>query len=135
MEILKIVIITNSIHAAKKIFNLSSHLFQTHLASILHKLQKLFTFNQDNSIEFWKYSSRYNWSLHKVVDKETKSSDPSSLFPCKSSWNYNQKKKCDELSNTWKITVQALDLEEWHFLDLYDNDNNPIEPSYVKDSS
>ena len=44
-------------------------------------------------------------------------------------------KKCDKLSNTWKMTFQALNLKEWHFLDLCDNDNNPIEPSYVKGSS
>jgi len=38
IEISKIIVITNSIHAAKKIFDLSSHPFQTHSASILYEL-------------------------------------------------------------------------------------------------
>ena len=37
-DISKIIVITNSIHAAKKIFNLSSHSFQSHTASILNEL-------------------------------------------------------------------------------------------------
>ena len=32
------------------------------------------------------------------------------------------------------MTFQASDLEEWHFLDLYNNDNNLNEPLYVKGS-
>jgi len=38
IEISKIIVITNSIHAAKKIFDLSSHPFQNHSASILYEL-------------------------------------------------------------------------------------------------
>jgi len=30
------------------------------------------------------------------------------------------------------MTFQASDLKGWHFLNLYNDDNNPIEPSYVK---
>ena len=60
MRVLKIVIITDSIHAAKKIFDLLLHLFQTHLAFILCELPKFFALNQDNSIEFWECPSQYN---------------------------------------------------------------------------
>ena len=81
--ILKIIVITDLIHAIKKIFDLLLHLFQTHLASILCELPKFFALNQDNSIEFWECPSQYNWSCHKVVNKETKSFNPSPLFPCK----------------------------------------------------
>ena len=41
-EISKIVVITNSIHAAKKIFDPTLHFFQIYISSILHKLQKIF---------------------------------------------------------------------------------------------
>jgi len=37
-DILKIIIVTDSIHVARKIFDLSSHLFQKHLAIILNEL-------------------------------------------------------------------------------------------------
>jgi len=48
----KIVVITDSIHAAKKIFNPVSHPFQIHTSSILHKLQNFFVSYQENLIEF-----------------------------------------------------------------------------------
>ena len=51
-NILRIIVITDSIHAAKKIFNPSSHPFQYHAASILNKLQTFFSHNQENSIKF-----------------------------------------------------------------------------------
>ena len=49
----KIIIVTNSIHAAKKIFNSKSHPYQSHTTAILSKLHCFFETNQKNSIEFW----------------------------------------------------------------------------------
>ena len=69
----KIVVITDSLHAAWKFFDFSSHLFQVHFTSILNKLRKFFIQNHNNSIKFWECPSQYSWLLHKVVDKETKS--------------------------------------------------------------
>jgi len=37
--------------------------------------------------------------------------------------------------NIWKITFQALDLKGKQFLDLLDDNNNIIEPSYAKGGS
>ena len=93
-DISKIIVITDSIHMAKKIFDLLLHPFQIHSIFILHEFQKFFALNQENSIEFWECLSQCNWSLHKVVDKETKVFNPSSLFLCKLLWDYSQKKKC-----------------------------------------
>ena len=53
----KIIVITDFIHAAKKIFNTVSHSYQSHAVAILSKLCLFFASNQDNSIEFWEYSS------------------------------------------------------------------------------
>ena len=33
------------------------------------------------------------------------------------------------------MTFQASDLKKQHLLDLYDDDNSSIEPSYIKDGS
>ena len=84
-DILKIIVVTDSIHTAKKIFDLSSHLYQVHSATILNELCIFFSCHQDNSIEFWECPSYCNWNLHKVVNKETKAFNPISLFPCKMS--------------------------------------------------
>ena len=54
----KIVVITNSIHATKKIFNSKLHPYQTHTMAILSELHRFFNINQENSIEFWECPSR-----------------------------------------------------------------------------
>jgi len=46
------IIIADSIHAAKKIFDSSSHPFQVHSVAILSKFQKFFLQHQNNSIKF-----------------------------------------------------------------------------------
>jgi len=99
----KIIVIIDSIHAAKKIFDTLLHPFQIHMAAILRELHFFFSQSQDNSIKFWECSSRCNWSFHKVIDKETKLFNPTPLFPCKLSWDYNKKIKCDDLANRWKM--------------------------------
>ena len=55
--ILKIIVITDSIHSAKRIFDLSLYLFQIHVMTILSELRKFFTHSQENSIEFWECPS------------------------------------------------------------------------------
>ena len=81
----KIVIVTNSIHVARKIFNPSLHPYQVQSAAILSDLQKFFLYHQNNSIEFWECPSHLNWSLDKAVDKKTKAVNLTPLFPCKTS--------------------------------------------------
>ena len=56
-NILKIIIITDSIHAVKLIFDSSSHPLQSHLAAILNELRLFFNKSQDNTIEFWECPS------------------------------------------------------------------------------
>ena len=129
----KIIIITSSIHAAKKIFDFSLHPFQIHSVAILAELWKFFLWHQDNSIKFWECSSHLNWFLHKTVNKESKAFNPSPLFSCKTLWDFSKKRECDNILNTWKMTFQASDLKGKQFLDLLNDDNNIIEPSYAKE--
>jgi len=79
----KIIIVTDSIHAVKKIFDNSSHPFQRHSAAILSELQSFFISNPDNSIEFWECPSHLKWRLYHDVDKDSKSFQPIPIFPCK----------------------------------------------------
>ena len=105
----KIIIITNSIHAVKRIFDPSLHPFQIHMASISDELRKFFVKNCDNLIKFWEYPSHCEWFLHKVVNKETKKFCPKPCYPCKSSWDFNKKSKCNNILMRWKMTFQASD--------------------------
>ena len=58
-NISKIIVITNSIHIAKKIFDTLFHPLQIHAVAILEELRQFFSRNPINSIEFWKCSSRF----------------------------------------------------------------------------
>ena len=59
-NISKIIIITDSIHMVKKIFNSKSYLYQLHTTAILSELRQFFAINQENSIEFWECPSCLN---------------------------------------------------------------------------
>ena len=131
-KISKIIVVTDSLHAVRKIFNLLSHPFQKHSAAVLNELWVFFFCHLKNSIKFWECPSWCNWSLHKVVDVKTKLFYPILLFPSKTFWDFSKKQKCNDLVNRWKIIFQVLDLKSKHFLDLINSNENIIEPSYIK---
>jgi len=54
----KIIIVTDSIHAARKIFDSSLHPYQIHSAAILSELHTFFSSKESNSIEFWECPSK-----------------------------------------------------------------------------
>ena len=85
----KVIVITNSIHVARKIFEPSVHPYQVQLVAILSDLCKFFTCHKNNSIEFWKCPSYLKWHLHNEVNKETKTFNPIPLFLCKISWDFS----------------------------------------------
>ena len=82
-DISKIIIITDSIYMARKIFDPSSYPFQVYSVAIPAELWWFFLRHQNNSIEFWEYPSHLNWSFHEVVGKETKAFNHILLFPSK----------------------------------------------------
>jgi len=128
----KVIIVTDSIHAAKKIFDSKSHPYQSHTAVILSELQCFFSSNRENSIEFWECPSCLKWRFHKDIDKDSKLFNPTPSYPCKISWDYCKKTDSDDIINQWKMTFQASEGKEKHFLDLVDDDFNIIEPAYTK---
>jgi len=128
----KVIVITDSIHMARKIFELSVHPYQVQSAAILSDLRKFFMHHENNFIEFWECSSCLKWHLHNEVDKETKTFNLIPLFLCKISWDFSKKSKSNAILKVWKMTFQASNLKGNQFLDLLDDDNNIIELSYVK---
>ena len=128
----KIIVITDSIYATKKIFNSDSHPYQLHSIAILCELQEFFNSNPDNTIEFWECPSRLKWKFHQDVDKDSKSFQLTPSYPCKISWDFCKKTNSDDIINQWKMTFQASDGKGNHFLDLLDDNFNPIEPLYIK---
>jgi len=134
-NISKIIVITDSIHVVKKIFDSKLHPFQTHTSAILSELCRFLNIKQENSIEFWECSSRLKWRFHYEVDKDSKSFNPTPSFPSKIFWDYCKKTNSDNIINQWKMMFQASDRKGNHFLDLVDNNLNIIEPVYTKGDS
>ena len=128
----KIIIITDSIHVARKIFEPSVHPYQIQSAAILSDLCSFFKHHENNSIEFWECPSCLKWHLHNEVNKETKTFNPTPLYPCKTSWDFSKKSESNDILKIWKMTFQASDLKENQFLDLLNDNNNIIELSYIK---
>jgi len=131
-NISKIIIVTDFIHTARKIFNSEPHSFQIHSAAILNKLRKFFISNESNSIEFWECSSKLKWRFHHDADKDSKSFLVTPSYPSKISWDFCKKSDCNESIKFWKMMFQASEGKGNHFLDLLDDDLNAIEPSYAK---
>jgi len=105
----KILVITGSIHMARRIFDLTSHLYQAQSAAISGELREFFKRASSNSINFWDCPSNCKWLLHNTVDQETKEFNLSSVFPCKSLWNFSKKCEYDSILNNWKMSFQASD--------------------------
>ena len=127
-----IVVITDSLHAAKKIFDFSVRSYQIYSAAISQELREFFSRDSCNCIEFWDCPSKQKWPLHYSVDKDTKSMVSMLSFPCKSSWDFCRKTKCDVILSQWRMLFQALDSKGKNFLDLLDDNINPLEPLSIK---
>ena len=97
-NISKIIVVTDSIHTAKKIFDYGSHPFQIHSASILRELRSFFSSNNSNSIEFWECPNKLRWRFHHDVDKDSKAFLVTPSYPTKLSWDFCKKSDCDELN-------------------------------------
>ena len=132
-EISKIIVVTNSIHAAKKIFDTKLHPYQIHTTAILKELRQFFSKHQENHIEFWECPSHLKWNLHCSADKDSKAFKPMPVLPSKISWDFCKKIDSDNYINLWKMTFQVSDGKGNQFLDLMDDNLETIKPSYTKE--
>ena len=64
---------------------------------ISKELRDFFSKDSLNSIEFWNCPSYDNWTLHSIVNKETKKFDFFPLYSCKLSWDFDKKNKYDNI--------------------------------------
>ena len=103
-----IIVISDSIHAAKKIFNSSLHPLQKQSAFILKDLREFFNCCLENVIEFWECLSKNNWHLHKAVNTDTKSFYLTPLLSNKLSWDFSKKVESDSIINKWRMTFKCL---------------------------
>jgi len=108
------------------------HPYQIYSVAISHKLKDFFLKDTNNYIEFWDCPSKQKWPLHTLVDKDFKSFDSVPIFPCKSSWNFCKKRKCDSILLQWRMLFQVVDLKGRNFLELLDDNLNSIKLLNIK---
>ena len=132
INVLCIIVFTDAIHLAKKIFDSSLHSYQVQSITIVQDLRDFFKRNSDNSISFWKCPSKTKWKYHVIVDKKTKQFNLKSLFPYKSCWDYSMKEESNDIICKWQITFQVSNFKENHFLNLLNNYYLSIKPTYMK---
>ena len=85
INILHIIVITDTIHLLRYIFNSLSHPYQLQSIVITQDLGNFFEKNTYNSIKFWDCPNNAKWIHYSVVDKETKRYNLKLIFLCKSS--------------------------------------------------
>jgi len=122
-----IIIITDSMYVAQRIFDSNIHLYKLQLITISKDLRLYFNKHSDNSIK-----SNKKWPLYMLVDKDTKEFNLTFLYPCKTSWDFSKKKECDNIIRNWQMFFQMSNFKEKQFLDLLDDDFNTIEPLCIK---
>ena len=79
-----IIVITDTIPAARYILDLSTYLFQLHSITIFQDLRAFFNKRSINSIMFWDCPSNDKWPSYLVVNKETKQLKINPIFSCRS---------------------------------------------------
>ena len=98
-------------------------------------LKKSENFLREIIATFWDCSSQQNWLFYSIVNREIKKFNLSTVFPCKSFWDYSWKEECNNIISQWKMMFQALDYKWRSFLNLLHDDLNVIEPLYSKGKS
>ena len=125
-DITNIVVVTDAISAAKRIFDMLCYPFQLHSIAISRDLRAFFNQDPRNSITFWDCPSDNEWPPHHLVDKESKTSKFNPILPSKTSWDYSRKDECDSIIQKWQMYFQASDYKGRSFLDLNDDNGKPI---------
>jgi len=108
------------------------HPHQLYTIAISSDLRKLFNRNDNNSISFWDCPSNNKWPPHLLVDKKSKYHKIKSILPSKNSWEVSKKDECNSIVKKWQMYFQASDYKRKHFLELNNDDNQPICPTYSK---
>ena len=134
-DVKHIIIITDAIPATKYIFNMTIHPYQLYSIAISKDLKDCFNKNSINFILFWDCPSSDKWPPHLLVDKESIHLKMNPVLPSKLSWEFSRKKEYNSVICKWQMYFQASEYKGRNFLDLNNDNNQPICPAYSKGST
>ena len=130
-----IIVITDSIAAAKKVFKSKTDPLQNMFILLTSAIDSFFRKDGRNKIQFWFYSSKAKWPKHKLIDNQVKADNCTPIFPSKESHLFNKKKECDNILSEWQNSFMFNPKREQCFLNFEDENQKVIIPTYAKGGS
>jgi len=127
-----IVVFTDSLHSAKCAIYPSLYHTQSQMVALSASLRKFFKASPYNRIEFWDSPEKIKWPPHILVDRRSKNIPKCPILPSKNSWAFSKKEECDSIWKKWQQYFQASNNKGNHFLDLYDDNDQILTPTYTK---
>jgi len=92
-----VTIITDSLTAVEKIFNLNIDLYQCSIIPIASKIEFFLKRDLCNSIHFWYSPSKAKWSKQAFVNEEVKATHQLPTLPSKNSFLFSKKKDKEQV--------------------------------------
>jgi len=130
-----IIVITDSIAAAKKIFESKMDSLQNMFILLTLAIDSFFRKDGRNKIQFWFCPSKAKWPKHKLVDDQVKANNCTFIFPSKESHLFKKKKECDNILSEWQNFFMSNPKRGQYFLDFEDENQKVIKPTYAKGGS
>ena len=127
-----IVIITDSLTAARRAVNTSVHSGQAHSLAIVQALRGFFTNHSDRSIHFWDCFSKVQWSLHFLAHEDTTSTKIAARRYPATLLDALQSKSAVACLDAWRTSFARPSSQGRHFLPLKGGIKNLLQSSYAK---
>jgi len=134
-DIKHIILITDSLSAARRAVDALVHSGQAHSLFIVRALRKFFTQHPDISINFWDCLSKAQWSLHHLVHEDVTNTriaagrHPATLLDALCF------KSTTSCLDVWRSSFSHPSSQGRHFLPLKGGNRKPLQPSYAKGGS
>jgi len=130
-DVHEIIVITDSITAAKKIFKSHINPLQTSIIPIATGVKEFLVRDNCNCIHFWYCPSKAEWPRHKIVNTQVKEADDFPILPSKISFLFSRKKKCNDILKEWQDTFPNNRKRGQLFLDFEDDKGKVLKPTYT----
>jgi len=127
-----IIIITDSLTAARRAVDTSVHSGQAHSLAIVQALRAFFTNHPDRSIHFWDCPSKAQWSLHFLAHEDATSTKIAAGRHPATSLDALQSKSAAACLDTWRTSFARPSSQGCYFLPLKGGIKNLLQPSYAK---
>ena len=134
-DIKRIILITDSLSAARRAVDTSVYSGQAHSLSVVRALREFFTQYPDTSIDFCDCPSKAQWSLHHLVHEDVTNTRIAAGRHPATSLDALRSKSTTSCLDAWRSSLSHPSSQGHHFLSLKGGNRKPLQPSYAKGGS